>query len=73
MNVQEILAQHALWVRGYSRDARADLRGADLRGADLRWADLRWANPSGANLSGAKHNGRTGWPDGFDVTREVAS
>ena len=57
---------------------RLDLHGADLRDsnlynaklhrANLRGADLHDANLSGANLSEAKHDEKTIWPDGFDIT-----
>ena len=42
-NLNEILEQHALWIKDSSQGKKADLREADLRGADLRGADLRGA------------------------------
>lgn len=56
MNLEKILADHALWLRRHG-GAKANLRNADLRGADLVGAHLRNANLSGANLSGANLSG----------------
>ena len=58
INIQQILADHALWIADNSVGTRANLSGAslfgaDLSGADLSGANLRHANLYGANLSGA--------------------
>ena len=52
MNLEKILADHALWLRD-DDGTRADLRNASLRGADLHNADLRGANLSNADLRDA--------------------
>lgn len=52
MDIQQILADHALWLANRSGQM-ANLRGADLRGANLSWADLREADLREANLYGA--------------------
>ena len=49
MNLEKILAEHALWLRG-DGGAKANLSGADLRSANLCNADLRGANLRGADL-----------------------
>lgn len=54
--LNEILANHALWLRDDPAGARADLSGANLSRADLSWADLSGANLSWANLIGANLN-----------------
>ena len=61
-NRNEILEQHALWIKDSSQGKKADLREADLRGANLQWAnlrgaDLRWADLQGADLQGADLRG----------------
>jgi uncharacterized protein YjbI with pentapeptide repeats/endonuclease YncB( thermonuclease family) len=43
---------------------------ADLRGADLN-EDFREAELDGAALKGVHTDGRTRWPDGFNLTRAV--
>ena len=53
INIQQILAYHALWIADNSVGTRANLSGADLYGADLYGANLSGADLSGANLSGA--------------------
>jgi len=53
INIQQILAYHALWIADNSVGTRANLSGADLYGADLSGANLSGADLSGANLSGA--------------------
>ena len=56
-DIEKILADHALWLRGEGGAradlSRADLSGADLSGADLTRADLSRADLSRADLSGA--------------------
>ena len=61
-NLNEILEQHALWIKDSSQGKKADLREADLqwanlRGANLREADLREADLQEANLRGADLRG----------------
>ena len=73
--LDEILAEHTLYLAHKKGGRRANLRWADLhgadlsgatlrvanlRGADLRVANLHGANLSGANLSGANLSGATG-------------
>lgn len=53
MNIEEVIANHQLWLNDHPNGARANLSNADLGGADLSGADLYWADLSGANLSGA--------------------
>lgn len=53
--LDDILAQHRLWLKDGTQGKRADLRetslrGVNLRGADLRDADLRRADLSKADL-----------------------
>ena len=43
MNLEKILADHALWLNG-DGGARANLRDSDLSRADLSGADLSHAN-----------------------------
>lgn len=50
INLPDVRAKHAAWLRGKPDGQRANLAGADLREADLRWADLRWAGLAGADL-----------------------
>jgi len=51
--IKEIVKKHAMWQRGETGGARADLSRADLSRADLSRANLSGANLSGANLSRA--------------------
>jgi len=53
INLTEILACHASWLRGETTGSWADLSRADLSKANLDGADLDGANLDGANLSGA--------------------
>lgn len=58
MNIQDILANHKLWLEDSNTGKRADLGGADLGDANLRYANLvdanlRYANLRYANLRGA--------------------
>lgn len=53
MNLEKILADHALWLRG-DGGTRADLRNASLRGAPLHNVDLRYASLSNVDLSHAR-------------------
>ena len=46
---------------------RASLAGADLQRADLSGADLLEARVQGANFSNAYSDGRTRWPEGFEI------
>lgn len=39
--IEEILAQHSLWLLDNTTGARANLRGANLSGAKLHGVDLR--------------------------------
>jgi len=58
--IKEVLEKHKRWLRGsegWSKEDRADLRGANLRGANLYGADLRGANLRGADLYGADLRG----------------
>ena len=60
--LNEILANHALWLQDDPAGARANLSwanliGADLIGANLSWANLSWADLSKANLSEANLSG----------------
>jgi len=55
--IEEILAQHQLWLQGRTTGGCANLRGADLRGADLRCADLQGADLRCAKLQGADLQG----------------
>ncbi len=41
MKIEEILSEHALWLKDSSKGKRADLRDANLRNANLVDADLR--------------------------------
>ena len=50
INIQQILADHALWIADNSVGTRANLSGASLFGADLSGAYLSGANLSGADL-----------------------
>lgn len=50
MNLQDILAAHAAWLRGEADGKRADLRRADLEGATLTGVDLRRAVMTGVDL-----------------------
>ena len=52
-NLNEILEQHALWIKDSSQGKKADLREADLQWANLQWANLQWADLRGADLRGA--------------------
>jgi len=51
--LNQILADHAMWLKNSFDGKRADLSGADLSGADLSGANLSGANLSGADLSNA--------------------
>lgn len=51
-DLQKILADHAIWMRGQGGE-RANLSRADLSDADLSRADLSGADLSDANLSRA--------------------
>ena len=51
--LDEILAQHKIWLNNNAEGKRADLRFVDLQWADLREADLREADLLGANLQDA--------------------
>jgi len=53
MNVEQILADHAQWLKDSSTGKRADLKGVNLRLADLRKVNLSGADLSGAHLCGA--------------------
>jgi hypothetical protein len=70
--LNQILADHKLWLSDDTKGKRADLLGADLRGAnlrganlqgaalqgaDLRYADLQYANLQDANLQDANLQG----------------
>ena len=67
IDIEAVIAQHAMWRKHEAGGARADLskanlswadlRGADLSGAELSKADLSWANLSKANLSKADLSG----------------
>lgn len=52
-DIQEILKQHASWLRGEKEGLRASLSGANLSGVDLSKANLSKANLSKAYLSEA--------------------
>jgi len=51
--LDEIIKKHKMWLEGYKKGMKADLREADLRRADLRGANLRGANLERADLEGA--------------------
>ncbi len=51
--LKTILASHALWLRGDSKEVCADLRSADLQGANLRGTNLEDAHLEDAHLEGA--------------------
>ena len=51
--LDDILAQHGLWLRDAEGGAKADLHKADLREANLREVDLSWADLHEADLSDA--------------------
>ena len=53
INLAEVLAKHAQWLRGDPAGARANLTGADLTDANLTRANLADAYLAGANLAGA--------------------
>ena len=55
--LQTLLIDHTLWLRGSPQGDRARLSGADLTDADLSGADLTDADLSGADLSGADLSG----------------
>ena len=55
--LQEILVEHAKWLRGEEGGTRANLRDANLRGADLSGADLRDADLGDADLRRANLRG----------------
>lgn len=60
--LDKILENHKLWLRGEGGGQRAnlayvDLKDADLRGANLRRADLIGTNLNGADLRGADLRG----------------
>ena len=57
MDLDRILADHALWCADPTQGKRANLRGADLRRANLRGADLRCTDLRGANLHAASLSG----------------
>ena len=60
MNQEElnkILEEHLLWLKGNKKGKRAMLNGADLHGADLRKAYLSRADLNGADLRGAELEG----------------
>jgi len=42
--LDDIIAQHKVWINDYKQGTRADLQNYDIRGLDLKGADLRWAN-----------------------------
>ena len=50
--LDEILAQHKIWLNNHAEGKRADLHEVDLRKVNLRRADLRKANLIIANLQG---------------------
>ena len=63
--IKEVLEKHKRWLRGsegWSKEDRADLRGANLRGANLYGADLYGANLRGADLYGAYLRGAKNIP-----------
>ncbi len=63
MNQQElnkILEDHSLWLKGETKGKRANLIGATLNGVDLRGANLYRANLSRVNLSRSTLNGAKG-------------
>jgi len=55
--LDDIIAQHKIWLEGNGEGKRADLRWADLSGADLRGVDFSYATLFGANLCGADLQG----------------
>ena len=55
--LDEILAQHKIWLNDNAEGKRADLRGAFLQEAFLQEADLREADLQGAFLLGANLQG----------------
>ena len=60
-NLIDILENHKLWLDGFAKGERANLRdanlcGANLCGANLCGADLCGANLCGANLCGARYD-----------------
>ena len=60
MNLPEILASHATWLRTNGEEGkRARLADADLTDAYLAGANLAGANLAGANLTGANLTGAT--------------
>ena len=52
-NLIDILENHKLWLDGFAKGERANLRGADLCDANLCGANLRGANLRDADLCGA--------------------
>ena len=67
INLAEVLAKHAQWLRGDPAGARANLTGADLTDANLTRANLADAYLAGANLAGANLAGAD--LAGADLTR----
>ena len=57
INLTEILASQASWLRDETTGSRANLSGANLSGANLSGANLSGANLSRADLSRADLNG----------------
>ena len=53
MNLERILEEHEMWLKGEEGGKRADLRGANLRCADLRNADLECADLRSTDLENA--------------------
>src|ERR1700758_5149416 len=76
-DLPDIIAKHALWLRGEPGGERADLADANLVGANLADANLVGANLADANLAdayladanlaGAKFE-NTKWRDGVIIT-----
>ncbi len=56
-NLQQIMRDHALWLRADPAGKRADLSRANLSGANLCYANLSVANLRGANLCYANLSG----------------
>lgn len=66
MDIENIIAKHAKWLRNDEDGERADLGdadlgNADLRGVNLRNANLRDADLRNANLCGAKNVDKAKW------------
>ena len=57
MNLEQILADHAVWLTEPTKGSCADLRGAYLNCANLEGADLESAYLVGADLVGANLKG----------------